>query len=601
MLISGEFPPLESIDFFDAPSSSFYNTIEMPSDLPFAWPDLTANYAPYDEDAMRDTDDSRECGPSRRDLDIRAAAAAAAAATSEMLNSRTADSSSPILISDESELTPTDELARVQLEQLRDNEMRWRQTLEHLAANYNPGTVLGEVQQMERQLRDELTNINSILDKSVLQVDDLFAALSLKGRYENDIHHAEILEQEELYHLEEDGEELQFEELVTLDWVDQPLAKSFKNKNRARATNKKKKGHCTMTARLLCAPGVKFNATSPVTAYFYQVDDEEVVVRKGRSRKRASPTTMDSMANEEMSDIQIQNNVERLPKGGNLVTFDFRFPAGTRNKPCSIRLHVTGVVTLADGTKSRPLEIISQPTHRFIITTNECQFETAELKLLLMELFAGDKQTCSWTRFVNALNVRWMRVTRQEADSGISVVAERALSSDDYRFIASFFRNAPQTVTREEVSKFYSFFGKATHHYRHNLPFRQLMLEGLVWGFMSKSESTRLLQSQPEGAFLIRVSESSPGSFCLSWKADQYETVRHGLLDVKLFSPPALAEFLMSKSMLKSVVLPFSRVGRSQVSKITLRSKGEAFGCLLSSMPPSFVKKEEGYCDLMSM
>ena len=336
-----------------------------------------------------------------------------------------------------------------------------------------------------------------------------------------------------------------------------------------------------------------------MTAHFYQVEDDDVAARKGRAtRKRPVATPVASVRHEEISDVQIQNNTEKLTKN-NLVSFDFRFPAGTRNKPCNIRLHVKGVVTLPDGTKSRAVEIISQPTNRFIITTNECQFETAELKLMLMEIFEDNRQTCSWSRFVNALNVRWMRVTRQEADSGISVVPDRALTSEEFRFVASFFPNAPHSVTREEVLAFYSFFGKATHHYRHNLAFRQLMMDGLVWGFMSKSESTRLLSSQPNGTFVIRASESSPGCFCLSWKADSSSTVRHGLLDVKCFQPPVLADFLMRKSFLKAVLRP--AVGKA--TQMTLRDKEAAFGPFINA---AVVKKEskgrdEGYLDLESL
>jgi hypothetical protein len=392
-----------------------------------------------------------------------------------------------------------------------------------------------------------------------------------------------------------------------LDWVDQPLGKSFKNKNRARASKKKKKGHCTMTAKLVCAPGSSFKATSPVTAYFYQLEDDDVSIKPTRTtRKRTMATPTASIRAEELSDVQIHNNVEKLTSD-NLVTFDFRFPAGTRNKPCNIRLHVKGVVTLPNGSKSKTVEIVSKPTNRFIITTNECQFETAELKLLVMDLFgAASNNTHPWSGFVNALNLRWMRATRQEAESGISVAKDRrVLSVDDYRFVSSFFANAPNYVTRDEVVKFYSFFGKATHHYRHNLAFRQLMMEGIVWGFLSKSQSVSQLEPHPIGSFIIRVSESSPGSFCLSWKSDDH-TVRHALLDAKLLAPPAsnLVEFLSGKSFLKFVCQPFEcdESGHRNMKPV-LRRKEDAFKNYLDFKPTVFVKKEgdSGYADLNTL
>jgi hypothetical protein len=167
---------------------------------------------------------------------------------------------------------------------------------------------------------------------------------------------------------------------VSLEWVEQPLGKSFKNKNRARASKKKKKGHCTMTAQLFCAPGVAFVPSSLVTASFYQVEDDDISVRQVKSKKRVAASLslpqpgsakVDRERNEELSDVQIQNNEEKLVNGR--VSFDFRFPAGTRNKPCLIRLRVKGSVTMPDGTRSH-VDLVSRPTHYFIITTNESQY-----------------------------------------------------------------------------------------------------------------------------------------------------------------------------------------------------------------------------------
>jgi len=592
LLISNEeLMPLEEIDFLDPPTSSFYNTIEVPTGVSF-WPDLSAHYEPYqqqEEGAAPAAAQHHQQQQHRQDTDDSSLSAGS-------------DPSNPVQVYEDKDYHAVDAAARAQLQSLTDSEARWRETLQHLTEHYSPGTVLEEVQHLEERMRDDLTGINSLLEKSVLPVDDLFAVLSLKGRFESTLHQAEILEHEERFHQEEDegqGEVGDVEDLVVLDWVDMPLAKSFKNKNRARATNRKKKGHCTVTAQLVCAPGVSFSPSSAVTAHFYQLEDDDVVLKakKGKSRKRSTPTATAMVRAEELSDIQIQNNVEKMSRN-NQVTFDLRFPAGTRNKPCHIRLHVKGVITLPDGSKSQPVEIVSVPSNHIIVTTNECQFETAELKLLLMELFSGGVQSCSWSRFLNALNVRWMRVTRQEADSGIAVMLQRALCASDFRFVAGFFRNAPVSVSRDEVMTFYSFFGKATHHYRHNLPFRQIMLEGLVWGFLSKDQSKEMLGAHPEGSFVIRASKSTPGSFCLSWKADSYGSVRHALLDVKLLAPPALAEFLLSKPSLRSVLVPHGD------GPPRIRDKQDAFGNLLSLQSSRVaVKKEEdsGYVDLTTL
>ncbi len=602
------FSPLDNLPL-DELYPSFYNTIDVPPEgsIGLVWPDLNATYPSA----------SASLAVPPLELPIPQAPKPAAASSPKKkapfsMSTRTysgqridtEDSSSTgseVIVKSEE-----DAVAHGHIRQLMNSEARYRQTLQTIYDHYNPGSALTEVQQVEEKLRGELSDIDQLLEQSVLKVDDLFNVLSLKDRFVNVLNQCSILESEELYHLDTDGQTAEMAaepaHLVSFEWTEQPLGKSFKNKNRARASKKKKKGHCTMVARVVCAPGVVFTPTSSVTALFYQVEDDDIKVKrtktKKRSNKRVSAATSFHERAEELSDIQIQNNEEQLVAGN--VSFDFRFPAGTRNKPCLIRLHVRGVVTLPDGTKSKPVEVISQPSHRFIILTNEVQYETSELKLLMMDIFRAGAPACSWPLFVNALNVRWMRVTRQEAESAIAVAAERTLSEDELAFVASFFPDAPRVVTRDQVIAFYSFFGKATHHFRHNNAFRQLLMDGLVWGLMSKQQADSRLFSCGVGAFLIRASESAAGSFCVSWRAP--EGVRHALLDAKLLAPPMtkLAEYLSSKGFLQNLLQPFSFVGQKKVHKAVLRRKEEAFSPFLPDVAP---KAEaggvmEGYLDL---
>jgi hypothetical protein len=216
----------------------------------------------------------------------------------------------------------------------------------------------------------------------------------------------------------------------------------------------------------------------------------------------------------------------------------------------------------------------------------------------MMDIFPAGSPTCSWPAFVNGLNVRWMRVTRQELDSEIAVVPDRTLTEDELGFVASFFRDAPVAVSRDEVVAFYSFFGKATHHFRHNLAFRQLLLDGLVWGFASKSQAEGCLNAScAVGTFLIRASESSPGSFCLSWKAAP-GVVQHAMIDTKLLAPPIsnLAEYIMSKKFLIHLIMKNS-------GSFVVRRKEDAFRALLTTSFEAATAEPSnaGYLDLETL
>lgn len=590
---------------YGVPPSQFFNTIEVPEVLPevlpvFEWPDFTTNYA------NRDTEES-----------FTGVAEIQEQQQVEALKPPSVFNTTSVLpFSRDSKVSRSSSEAHSYLVQLEGREQKWRETLSAMYRSYSPGAALSKVQEVEKHIIGEMTDIEKMLYNEVLDVTDVFSALSLKNKYRIDLHQCNVLEHEELQLLEDASNHVSMssessasasaqhaQELVTLDWIDQPLPRSFKNKNRARANKKKKRGHCTMSAKVICAPGVQFTATSPVTAHFYWAEDDQVKAKRGGAaagkKRDASSSVVES---QRISDIQIQNNIEKLVNGK--VSFDFRFPVGTKNKPCCIRLHVNGVVTLRDGTKQN-LEIISEPTHRFIVTTNESQYETAELKLLMMDLFPQGAEQCSWAAFVNALSVRWMRVTRQESDSGISVVSERTLSDDDLKYVSQFFPNAPKSVTRDQVVGFYEIFGKATHHFRHNTALRQLLMDGIIWGLLSKKQAVEYLTNQSPGTFLIRAAEKNAGSFCVSWKHEN-NTVRHALIDNKLLAPPAsgLVDNLLSKPFLKYLLQPFAIVNNSNTKQTTLRSKFDALALYANvKLPQEQVNlpRDSGYEDLADL
>jgi hypothetical protein len=159
-------------------------------------------------------------------------------------------------------------------------------------------------------------------------------------------------------------------------------------------------------------------------------------------------------------------------------------------------------------------------------------------------------------------------------------------------------------VAYSQLCDFYSFFGKVgggvfwlllaicdalaqvTHVYRHNAAMRQLLLDGVIWGFLSKEEAVQHLSELQPGSFLVRVSDVQPGTFSVSWKDPQCLSIRHARLDAKLISQPitAIADYFASKPFLLYVYSPFTRLGSQTVQRPSLRTKDEVLS-RFSGMP----------------
>lgn len=435
---------------------------------------------------------------------------------------------------------------------VEDKREEWQQMLDRMYESKNTGYI----HQLSTEISNEMSKLSTVMEEKVLDVSELYSVYNMKESYKN------VLNQVEMTQNLEKRRDLK--SLVTIDWIDQPLSRSFKNKNRAkRKEGKKVKGNCVMVAKTFCAPGVTFTPTSAVTAQFYCTAADALPTR---SKRVVS-------GEEKLMDFVIENNVEKMSPNGE-VMFDFRFRSGTRNKPCSIKLRCKGIVTCLDGRKEE-VELVSKPTNKFIIITNESQFEVAELRLLRGDVFGTGQGQCAFAKFVNQLNIRWMRVTRQESDRGIAVNVTRPLSEDDIEyFCQSFFPDAPYTVTEEQLSKFYSFFGKVTHLFRHNAAVRDYLLEGCIYGFLSKARTSVILNKFGDGSFLIRASETTPGAFCLSF-LDQGK-VRHSVIDSKILTSGCksqLADFLLARPFLKNLVLPAQHGTANRIKEAQ-----EAFG-----------------------
>lgn len=423
-----------------------------------------------------------------------------------------------------------------------------------------------DVVAIKAKLIQDIEEVQSVLATVVLAVEDVFSGWWLMGKFEI------LLSKCDLYTnaLKTEAHPNTFVKFV---WTDQPLAKSFKNKNRARASNKNKMAHVNMKATIILSPGYSFSPSGPATARFYTGDEE--------------------------SSVQLQNDVEPVRNG--VCEMGLRFSAGTRNQPQEVRLTVTGTLTNPDGQKAK-VDILSESSRQFIVITNEVQFQRSEHHLLALELFPNKERTCSWAKFVNALQIRWMRVTRQEEASGINTALDRRMSRDDIVYFRDkYFKSAPQHVTQEQVKKFYTFFGKVSHIYRHNAGFRKMWLEGAVWGYICIKNSEAILLSEDPGTFLFRSSESDPGLFVISW-VDQAGTVMHAKIPAKLLSTfSKLADYIGEKSALQKIHQPFS-VGRSsQIMRTTNVNKDKVLKEFYSKDKTKDKKPSEGYVDLMDL
>lgn len=240
---------------------------------------------------------------------------------------------------------------------------------------------------------------------------------------------------------------------------------------------------------------------------------------------------------------------ERALEDGYATFFDLRFDKPTRLNIAhlffSVRLRF-----MADEKLGTSLQIRSDPSAPFIVITNESQWGDSEGLLMKIKVF-GDQNEVPWEYLCNHIQYHFIRSTRQD-----SVKPDRPLSLFDLNYLARRSFNDKRMITKDDYDQFWNWFGLVCRRIRHQLPFHSLWMKGLVWGFISRKDSERVMESEPPGTFLIRFSESNPGKIVVSYvKWGPLSEIGHFLLACGPREAPKHLQQILEK---KTVRLFFS-------------------------------------------
>ncbi|KAF2074164.1 hypothetical protein CYY_004535 [Polysphondylium violaceum] len=212
----------------------------------------------------------------------------------------------------------------------------------------------------------------------------------------------------------------------------------------------------------------------------------------------------------------------------------------TRMLPSSLKF----VSTVIEKGKEKTIE--SVPSSPMVVITNESQWAEAAGKLLTCDAFM-DKEEITWEYFANILHSHILTGTNQTGE------IKRKLHSWEFEYIQKNYFNSKTTVSKLESTTFWAKFGpilQTVHFKRHIAP---LWYSGCIYGFITKNECNSYLMSLPEGSFLVRFSDSVPGSFAVAYVTnDDNERVKHYLVKPEdIGANKTLPDFLREKYQFK--------------------------------------------------
>jgi len=208
------------------------------------------------------------------------------------------------------------------------------------------------------------------------------------------------------------------------------------------------------------------------------------------------------------------------------------------------------VLMQTKGNKAQPVAQ-SELSCPLIVITNESQWCDAAGKLVLSDSF-GNESEVSWAQFANGLHRHFLKATKQEPLRPV-----RGIKAHEFEYFHRKFFGGQPTVSTVQFSKFWGWFGHITLSLRFKRHVGTMWLSGLIYGLLTKGESTTALQNEIEGSFLIRFSESYPGLFAVAYVSDDpTERVKHYLVKPEdTGSQKTLPDFLREKPQFKYLMV----------------------------------------------
>ncbi|PRP75084.1 hypothetical protein PROFUN_03920 [Planoprotostelium fungivorum] len=232
---------------------------------------------------------------------------------------------------------------------------------------------------------------------------------------------------------------------------------------------------------------------------------------------------MDSTQPKGTPSKNIENEQEDMDPNTKIAKFNIKFLNGTRKNLATLKFDMQ--VKLRGGAV---IPVESNPSHPFVVITNECQFEESDGLLLRAESFQSSDTQVPWALFGNLLQRHFLRATRQDP-----VKPQRFLSRSELQYISAKFFGGNSNITIKMFDDFWAWFGKGLQKLRYQRHLCSMWQHGLIYGYVPRDTVNAALVNQDVGTFLIRLSESNPGTFAIGYVIDETDPekrVRHYLI-----------------------------------------------------------------------
>lgn len=284
----------------------------------------------------------------------------------------------------------------------------------------------------------------------------------------------------------------------------------------------------------------------------------------------------------------LEYDIQNIDPSTLIAKFPIKFNQGTKKAPANLKFALS--IQLAGN--PNPINIESLNSSPLVVITNEIQWDGSAGTLLKKEVFPQGQFEIPWPRLANTLQQHVLRATKQDLFK-----PRRYLTNYDLNYLHHKFLDAKDIIAQKDFDIFWEWFGKAMQKIRYQRHICSMWQNGLLYGFISKTDVEKSLENQEPGTFIIRFSESQSGQFAVAYVSlDLPRRIKHYLVQKNdtAASKKTLPDFLNEQpQFIKLLVLSTGMDGKPAFIAKTKVVALEQF--LQNSKGTQMEKTEGGY------
>jgi hypothetical protein len=222
---------------------------------------------------------------------------------------------------------------------------------------------------------------------------------------------------------------------------------------------------------------------------------------------------------------------------------------GTNKLAAALKFLCT--IKYRNGNRYESSHLETPESNGIVVITNESQYGDALSRLFHHSLYSSasskNQPLLTLPYYMNWLQLYLLVSTKQSFQAPV-----RFLTHSELGYLANRLQMENNQIPKDESEKLWEYIAPIFRSLRYQKQWIELFNARLIFGFINRENSQRLLLRMPKGHFLLRFSDTNPGLLTISYRTSDEDdkNIKHYLVKDEDLAKKSISDFLKSRTEL---------------------------------------------------